>query len=257
MAICTSLVLFWLVSCARVPSTATATLTPRPSPALTWDANPSARIVLATSCCDGPVIEELVRPYIPEAQVGGNGRILWSEQEDRVRQVFVTQLSTTEMRDLLQEIAASGFFDWDEEYKGEPVVDATSKCLTITLTEQSKKVCETHGGAPDAFYTLFDWLSLGAGNNGSLYRPEIAYVTGFQLDDAAVASFEPDLAWPQTLAHIPVAEILDGFWLDESEALQLLWEATNANLHHMPVVADGDDRYRIILQIPGVSWIGP
>jgi hypothetical protein len=56
----------------------------------------------------------------------------------------------------------------------------------------------------------------------------------------------------------PVSEAVTGLWLDEREALSLLWEATNRSPYHMPVVEDGNGRYRIIiLQVPGVSWLEP
>ena len=137
------------------------------------------------------------------------------------------------------------------------VVDAPSQCLTITLTNQTKTVCATHGGALDAFYALFDRFSQGAGMSGSLYSPDRAYLTGFQLADLTAPLPDPDVAWPESLAVVPVAETVSGLWLDEGEALRDLWEATNLNPYHMPVVADGDKRYRIVLQLTGVCWIEP
>lgn len=241
--------LIWLLSCSPRPSTET--------PVLSWNPGPDTRIDLATFCCDGPVTEELVRPYIPEAQIWGDGRFLWTEQKDGARQIFVTQLSEAEMTAVLQRIEASNFFGWEEEYGGKPVVDAASRCLVITLTDQNKRVCAAQGGAPGAFYTLFDWLSQGADTDGTLYRPETAYLTGFQLDARTVPPPEPDVPWPERLTHIPIGVAITGFWLDDADALQDLWEATNRSPYRMPVVGDEDGRYRIILQVPGVSWIEP
>ncbi len=236
----------WLVACAAPPPVD-----------VRWNHNPEARVVLATYCCDSPITQELVRPYIPEAQLWGDGRLLWIEhQADGERQVFMRQLSASEMAASLQEMIAAGFFGWDEQYVGEPVVDSASKCLTVTLTDQTKTVCETHGGAPGAFDTLFDWLSQGAGANGTLYLPETAYLTGFRLEDTGVPLPEPEVAWPRTLSHIPVGDAISGLWI-EGEDLLPLWEAANQNPYHMPVVEDNNDRYRVILQVPGVSWLEP
>jgi hypothetical protein len=213
--------------------------------------------VLATYCCDIPITQELVRPYIPEAQLWGDGRLVWTEhQANGERQVFMRRLSDGDMAALLQEIIAAGFFGWDEQYAGEPVVDAASKCLTVALTDQTKTVCETHGGAPGAFYTLFDWLSQGAGANGTPYLPQTAYLTGFRLEDTGVPLPEPEVAWPRTLSHIPVGDAINGLWI-EGEDLIPLWEAANQSPYHMPVVEDKNRRYRVILQVPGVSWIEP
>jgi len=254
----TSFFLFWLVSYSHVLSALETTPRTAPAPFLIWDNDPNTYTVMATFCCDGPVTEELVRPYIPEAQVWGDGRFLWTEQDDDgVRQVMVKQSTTGGMTELLREIASSSFFDWNEHYVGEPVVDAISQCLTVTSKVETKTVCATHGGATDTFNALFGWLSQGAGMNGVQNWPERVYQTGFQLVDTVTLLPEPDAAWPESLAHVPVGEAINGLWLDEGETLGLLWEATNRNLFHMSVVDDGDGCYRLILQVPGVSWIAP
>jgi hypothetical protein len=236
----------WLVTCAA------------PSPVdVRWNHNPDTRVVLVTYCCDSPITQELVRPYIPEAQLWGDGRLLWTEnQANGERRVFMGQLSAGDMTALLQEIIAAGFFGWDEQYVGEPVVDSASKCLTVTLTDQTRAVCETHGGAPDAFYTLFDRLSQGAGANDAPYLPQTAYLTGFRLEDTGMLLPESEVAWPLTLFHIPVGDAINGLWI-EGEDLIPLWEAANQSPYHMPVVEDKNGRYRVILQVPGVSWIEP
>lgn len=228
---------------------------PRP---LDWSVDPGTRVVLATTCCDSPTTEELVRFYIPEAQLWGDGRFLWTEQdEEGARQVFVTWLSTNEMQALLQEVAAAGFLEWDAKYQGEPVVDAAGKCLNITLTDQERSVCEAHGGAPAAFYTLFDRLSQGAGKSGTLYQPERTYVTGFQLEELVGPRPEAELSWEEMQVQGPATQILSGFWLDDEKIVLKLWKAANQDGYHMPLVEDGDRFYRIILQVPGVSWIEP
>lgn len=214
--------------------------------------------MLATYCCDSPTTEELVRFYIPEAQLWGDGRFLWTEREEEgTRQVFVTRLSSDEIQALLQEIAAAGFLAWEAEYQGEPVVDAAGKCLNITLTDRDRTVCEAHGGAPAAFYTLFERLSRGAGNSGLPFRPERAYITGFQLEDLVGPRPAADLTWEEMQAQGPATQILSGFWLEQGETLQMLWDAANQNPYYMPLVEDGDRLFRIILQVPGVSWIEP
>ena len=258
-AVSVASILFWLVSCAHIsPQSTTVTPAPTPLPRFTWDANADVRVMLATQCCPSPTTEELVRFYIPEAQLWGDGRFLWTEwDEGGARQVFVTRLSSDEMQALLQEIAAIGFFEWDAEYQGEPVVDAAGKCLNITLTDRDRTVCEADGGAPVAFYTFFDRLSQGAGNSGLLFQPERAYVTGFQLEELVGPRSAADLTWEEMQTQGPATQVLSGFWLEQGETLQMLWDAANQDPYYMPLVEDGDQLYRIILQVPAVSWIEP
>lgn len=171
----------------------------------------------------------------------------------RARQVFVAWLSDDEMQTLLQQIAAADFFEWSEAYTGEPVVDAASKCLTITLSE--KTVCETHGGAPPAFYTLFDSLSQGADYSGVPFYPQGAYISGFRVDDQITPRPAAELTWEETPAQGSPVRILIGFWLEEGDTLRMLWDAANQNSCHMPIIEDGERLYRVILQVPGVNWI--
>ena len=229
---------------------------PRP---LDWNTDPGTRVVLATTCCDSPTTEELVRFYIPEAQLWGDGRYLWTERDDQgTRQVFATHLPAAEMAAMLEEIAATGFFTWKEQYAVEPAVDAASQCLTVTLQEGSKTVCAAHGSAaPSAFYALFDRLAHGAGQSGQPYRPQRAYLTGFRLEAGDGPLPAPDVAWPAALAHLPVSEAIAGTWLEDGDGLQSLWQAANRSPYYMPVVAGDDGRYRIILQVPGASWMEP
>ena len=251
-------VLLWLAACSSIAPPTNASPEPTRFAALTWASNPEARVVLVTYCCPSPTTEELVRFYIPEAQLWGDGRFLWIEEdEDGARHVFITRLEPAEVAALLQEIVASGFFEWDEAYQGEAVVDAASTCLSANLVDQAKTVCETHGGTPVAFYNLIDRLSQGAGHSGNRYRPARAFVSGFQLGNVTGTRPAAALTWEETQAEGPATRILSGFWLEGSETLRLLWEAANEDPYHMPVVEDGDNLYRIILQVPGVSWIEP
>jgi hypothetical protein len=251
-------ILFWLVSCAGTSAEINVTPTLTPVPHFLWDTSPDGRVLLATYCCASPTTEELIRFYIPEAQLWGDGRFLWTEQDEKgARQVFVAWLTADEMQALLQEIASAGFFTWEKEYVGEPVVDGVSKCLTVTLVDQMETVCETHGGAPSPFYTLFDHLSQGAGYNGTLFHPDRAFVTGFGPADLAGPQLAAALTWEETQASFPVSRVLSGIWLEDGPALRLLWDAANRDPYRMPVVEDGDNLYRLILQVPGASWIEP
>lgn len=74
IAVYASFVLISLGSCLRISSKANAILQPSPLPDFTWDTNPNTRVMLATFCCDSPTTEELVRFYVPEAQLWGDGR---------------------------------------------------------------------------------------------------------------------------------------------------------------------------------------
>jgi hypothetical protein len=246
------------ISCVPISSQTAMTPAPNLMSDFTWELTRGVRLLLATNCCDSPTTEELVRAYIPEVQLWGDGRFLWTEQdEEGVRQVFVARLATDEVQALMQAVGSAGFFEWREEYVGEPVVDGISTCLTVTTVYQEKTVCETHGGAPVAFYTLFDRLSQGAGYSGAPFHPDRAFVTGFRLENLVGPRPPVALTWEETRSRLPVSHVLSGIWLEDGQTLRLLWDAANHDPYRMAVVDDGDNLYRLILQVPGVSWIEP
>jgi hypothetical protein len=105
-----------------------------------------------------------------------------------------------------------------------------------------------HGGAPDAYYELVQFLSGGAGCTGNDFVPTLGYLT------AVPEPIEADVAqWPDAIAGITLDQIGDGRYVD-GEALAFSWQAVNQN-PTAPVYVNSDGRvYTIMVQIPGVSF---
>lgn len=97
------------------PDRPSASLTAQPSamPApqvidIRWDTSPTARIIRYYT---GPgALAYNIDFYIPEAQVSGNGRIIWTQGSFHTpRQVLVGDLTPDQMKALLQHIAISQY----------------------------------------------------------------------------------------------------------------------------------------------------
>ena len=217
-----------------------------------WDTNPTASIIrhyspYTTAGLAGAYDHNY---YIPEVQVWGDGRIIWVVREGGARRVLEGRLTTEQMKALLQRIVDAGFFDWKSKYYTLGGNSAPTMHLAISLSGQFKEVSE-HGGAPDAYYELRQFLTSGAGCASNDYVPTQGYLT------AAPGPVEASAAqWPDATAGITLDQIGDGLYV-EGEALAFAWQAVNKN-PRAPVYAESNGRvYTIMIQIPGVSFFEP
>ncbi len=226
----------------------------QPTPELAWDPSPDAVLIEAVNCC-GLVPGGFVESYIPDARLWGDGRIVWVTQQDEGgRQVWEGHLSEAEVRALLQDFAASGFFEWKEHYEPELIAtDLPTKSLTVYLQGKTKRVSEYMSGAPPDFHRLYDWLASGAGAEGRPYRPQRGLLRVWPTADSP----ERDLpTWDAARLGVDLAQVgEEGQWI-EGGALQLAWELSNENPWNPVVVQDGV-AYGITLAVPGVTWREP
>ncbi len=217
-----------------------------------WDNSPDARIITAVDACG------LVEPYfpvndIPQAQVWGDGRIIWTAFENGVRHVLTGQLSQEEMTSLLQKFTNAGFFNWDEEYANYEIYDGCTMCIQVNLANQSHEVCDyEQGGSPKQFTELFIMLNKGAGAEPSPYLPEGGTLRVFPRGTADASGLSPALDWPVDLAGFSLADVSEeGVWI-EGALVEPVWLAANLP-YWKQAVQEGDQLYSLALIIPGIS----
>ena len=231
-------------------SLACNTLLP-PRPAVTWDTAPAALIVQASNCC-GLVPNTFVDNYIPDAQLWGDGRLVWVETgSGGDRRVLTAQLTTAEVEAVLQSFVDAGFFGWQPSYADNSVTDMPSTCLKVSLLTSSKQVCEYYRGAPKAFHKLFADLALGAGQTGTDFIPQNGYLTAYPY--LGTPASPPNWQWPGESVGLSLADAQNGLWV-EGPALELAWSITSANYWNT-LVQDGVNYYEVTVIVPGVSWV--
>jgi hypothetical protein len=224
-----------------------------PSPQVNWDSSPEALIVSVTNCC-GFTPEFVTLNYIPEAQIWGDGRMIWTQfEEGKGREVLQGTLTSEQMTALLQEAVDEGFFGWEEMYTS-PMApsDMPTKCIAIQLMDESKKVCEYYEGAPEAFHTFYENMGDGLGLSGEDYIPGRGYLKSYPNPGDGGAEI-PE--WDPQAAGISLADAVEGAWI-EGPAAQMAWEVINQTPFGASV-REGDQSYTISLQIPGVSLQAP
>jgi hypothetical protein len=225
-----------------------------PRPAVAWDTSPAALVIRASNCC-GLVPQTFVDNYVPDAQLWGDGRLVWVESgAGGARQILTATLSTAEMEALLQSFVDAGFFGWQASYADYSVTDMPSTCLLVTLLSGAKQVCEYYQGAPAAFHQLFAEVVRGAGQTGTEFVPERGYLTAYPLP-AGQPGLAAEWQWPSEAVGFGLAEAQSGLWVD-GPALDLAWSVVSANYWNT-TVQDGADYYEITVKVPGVSWVSP
>ena len=236
-----ALTLLFLIGCAVL----------NPAPDLTWDHSPDALIIKATSG-GGMEPEAAWRYRVPDAQVWGDGRIIWQTfNEDQVRQVWEAQLSEDEMVALLQTFADKGFWRLKGHYAPrEEVFDSSSTSLRVNLLAENKQVGEYHSGAPRKFYELIGLVRSGAGAASQPYIPQTGYLTVYPLQSATSQNNPGIPVWDAEAATISLEEIPDG--LIEGPALWQAWQVVNQK-YWSPIVIEGEDYYELFLEIPELT----
>lgn len=221
-----------------------------PRPEVRWEADPNTLVISADTCCG-----MLFDPNgIPDARLWGDGRLIWVEYDGSKRRVVSAALTAAEMTSLLQIFVEAGFFGWKDYYApAEPIYDAPSTCIHITLVGESKSVCETVEGAPKKFGELYANVTSGAGVQGTDYVPMTGYLqsTVWQVTDSG----PPAPEWPVESTGLSLKDALGGVWVD-GEALRIAWETVNAEPLNS-VVQEGDQFYTLILLIPNITRTAP
>src|SRR6185503_11389969 len=97
-----------------------------PRPEVKWDTAPGSRVISADTCCG-----MLYDPNgIPDAQLWGDGRLIWTEYTGPARRVLSAGLTSDEATSLVQSFVDAGFFGWKDHYDtGGIVYDAPSTCI--------------------------------------------------------------------------------------------------------------------------------
>lgn len=237
-----------LVLCASVAACAAL---PKETEKIEWNADPSAVIVrfyspYTTAGLAGTFDE---RYYVPEVQIWGDGRIVWVIREGTGRRIMEGQLTTAEMEALLERIVEVGFFEWEDAYYTPGGHSMPSMHLLVNLAGRSKEVSE-HGGAPDTYYELEEWLRQGAGAEGHEYVPTRGYLT---VEPLSVDLEAP--RWPEDASVTP-DQAREGRYV-EGGTLAFAWELLNRNPTAPVYATHQGQTYRLMVQIPGLSYVEP
>jgi hypothetical protein len=189
------------------------------------------------------------RYYIPEVRIWPEGRIIWVAWEGHSRRVLEGQLTKEERKAVLERIVSAGFFEWEDNYYTLGGNSISPMYLLVNLADRSKEIRE-HGGAPDAYYELEEFLQSGAGTEGHDYVPTRGYVTLKKLNRDLGGT-----PWPSDTELTP-EEIGEGRCV-EGEALHFVWEQVNEHPTAPVYVKQDGTSYIAMVQVPGVSYFEP
>lgn len=128
-----------------------------------WDHAPGALIVEADTF-SGPAPSQGDQGRVPDAQVWGDGRVVWAEyQDDGSRVVREGYLSEEALNNLLQFIVEEGFFDWKDHYQpANPPDGSPFSYIVVNMADRSKRVSQYLEGSPVGFWRIYRRISQDA-----------------------------------------------------------------------------------------------
>jgi hypothetical protein len=93
-----------------------------PKPAIEWDTSAEA-LILRASVSGGLVPQNFVLNAVPDAQVWGDGRIVWVEYTgEGGRRVLEGYLTEAQLESFLRRAVNDGFFGWENYYSNPDVI---------------------------------------------------------------------------------------------------------------------------------------
>ncbi len=224
------------------------------NPKLEWSTSPTETILQATNCC-GFVPELVPLNYIPDAQLFGDGRLVWVINDiEGGRHVMTTQLGSQQIKDLLKRFVDAGFFQWKDEYADNTITDIPWQCLQVKLLGKEKQVCEYYRGAPAAFHTLYNDVASGLGLTGSDYVPARGYLSAKLLEGINPSEITMTGEWPANTG-ISLQSSATGIWV-QGAALEAAWNFVNAS-YWGNIIRENGRYYQLVLQIPGITMMEP
>jgi hypothetical protein len=216
-----------------------------------WDTSPDTRVIVVG------YLGEVDYNYIPDAQVWGDGHIIWVEHDTHDnRQVLEGYLSKGEMTKLINQLIDAGFFrgcrrfNWRfpgfGEYVGVSLSNVHHQVVIDPISEyDNKQVLE-----------LVDLLKSGAGAKGTAFVPTAGTLLAYPLETTdfpqdAEASYQ----WPDDEFGYGLEEVYTNKPHNErritGEELKFAWRIVNSPA---PLVQSRGGVYWIAVVIPGVSF---
>ncbi len=216
-----------------------------------WEADPNALILRDWSPDRSPA-PYAISNIIPPLQIWGDGRAIWLSggTVNYQRQLMEGYLSPSQLREMLQRIAAAGFFAWKDFYQG--TAPLPYHILAVKLAGQTAHRVWVAENAPEGFEALVNYLLALPGSAGQArpYVPASALLRATEIPSPEPGSDIP--VWPEAGYNLDEASSGAGKSI-EGEALRFAWGLVNLHPAGPALVQSQGKSYYITLAVPGVS----
>jgi len=222
-----------------------------------WDTSPDTRVIKVRD-----YFGESDYNDIPDAQVWGDGRIIWVERRaDGERRVLEGYLSDKEMLLLITQLIDAGFFkgyrrfpSWNIEFGRWLNVNLANdyyEVLVIPLDPRLKYDNEI-------VLDLVDFLKSGAGTTGVDFTPTVGRLIVYPVEDTSLpADAKAEYHWPDDEFGYGLEAVYTNKPHNErlitGEELSFAWGIVNSPT---PLVESRGKVYWIAVVVPNVSSFG-
>ncbi len=216
-----------------------------------WEADPNSLILRYWSPDRNPGPYSITS-IIPPLQIWGDGRAIWLSGGTVYyqRQLMEGYLSSDQLREMLQRVAAAGFFAWKDFYQGAAPLPAA--ILAVKLAGQPAHRVWVAENGPEGFGALVNYLIALPGSAGQAkpYVPASALLRAAEIPSPEPGSDIP--AWPEPGYSLEEASAGAGISI-EGETLRFVWNLVNQDPAAPALVQSQGKSYYITLAVPGVS----
>lgn len=191
---------------------------------------------------------------IPPCTVWGDGRIVWVNPLDTQREILEARLTDDQVRQVIETVVFSGFYDWESNFAIPDVTNPLVKSITLNLYAQQRTVSR-YADWPANGYQRILQACTQISSQPAIFLPTGAWISAYEVPkEDSVGVWQ----WLPSAAGFHLSEVANGQpprWIT-GDLVKLVW--TNTILpRYLTRVSDEGRYYEIAVQVPGVTRDAP
>ncbi|MBZ0310110.1 MAG: hypothetical protein K8I82_28880 [Anaerolineae bacterium] len=189
---------------------------------------------------------------IPPCTLWGDGRLVWLNELESGKQVLEARLSDEKIRELLEKVIFSGFYDWQSDYIIPNAANPYIESMTLNLYNEERTVSRYSGWPVDAFEQLLKTCR-EISDTPVLFAPEGGWLTAYEVPQIEGIGY---WRWSTEDAGFSLAEVTSNPRWITGDLAKAVWSTTIETGSRLGVLED-NVAYELVLRVPGISRDSP
>lgn len=189
---------------------------------------------------------------IPPCTLWGDGRLVWVNELEEGKQVLEARLNDEKIRELVEKVIFSGFYDWQSDYiipnSANPVIES----ITLNLYNEERTVARYSTWPVDAYNQILKFCQ-EISDQPVLFLPEGGWLTAYEVprfDDIGYWQ------WPIEEAGFSLSEVTGNPRWITGDLVKVVWNTTIESPGRIRVL-ENNTAYELVLRVPGISRDAP
>lgn len=219
---------------------------------LEWDRGASTILLRMDSRPKEAAPQEL-DTRIPPCTLWGDGRLVWLNELESEKQVLEARLNDEKIRELLEKVIFSGFYEWQSDYIIPNSANPYIESITLNLYNEERTVSRYSGWPVDAYAQILKTCQ-EISDTPILFAPEGGWLTAYEVPRIEGIGY---WRWAKDEAGFSLAEVTNNNprWIT-GDLAKAVWNTTIETGSRLGVLED-NIAYELVLRVPGVSRDSP